>query len=210
LASLAIKEKKEIEKANKMRASEFIAEEEREGWYSMPTPHMRQQFDQWDQQKRGRNALTTMPLPKTNSRYKVGPDFVKDPTDPSDLIRQPEVAKLLGFPGGWTDNKPVRLNPKMIDPVNRNVQLGPDKIVQPGTEEYAELRQRTNPITGRIRNAVNARIPKGPSEPPSPEHELRSNVFRNQTQDKGKEATFPSDQPRGYNIGDTFRQKFRT
>ncbi len=192
-----------------MRAREFI-KEEREEWYSMNTPLMQQQFDQWDQQKRGRNALTTMPLPKTDSRYTVGPDFVKDPAAPSDLIRNPQVAKELGFPGGWTDNKPVRMTRKMLDPATGNVQLGPDKLVQPGTEEYAELQQRVNPITGRIRNAVNARIPKGPSEPPSPEHELRSNVFRNQTQDKGKEATFPSDQPRGYRIGDPFRQKYRT
>jgi hypothetical protein len=176
----------------------------------MNTPTMQQQFDQWDQQKRGRNALTTMPLPKTDSRYTVGPDFVKDPPDPATLLRNPQVAKELGFPGGWTDNKPVRMTRKMFDPNTGNVQLGPDKLVQPGTEEYAELQQRTNPITGRIRNAVNARIPKGPSEPPSPEHELRSNVFRNQTQDKGKEATFPSDQPRGYRIGDPFRQKYRT
>lgn len=210
MASLAIKEKKEIEKANKVRAQEFITEEEREEWYSMPTPTMQQQFDQWDQQKRGRNALTTMPLPKTDSRYTVGPDFVKDPAAPSDLIRNPQVAKELGFPGGWTDNKPIRMTRKMFDPNTGNVQLGPDKLVQPGTEEYAELQQRVNPITGRIRNAVNARIPKGPSEPPNPEHELRSNVFRNQTQDKGKEATFPSDQPRGYRIGDPFRQKYRT
>jgi hypothetical protein len=192
-----------------VRAREFI-KVEREEWYSMNTPLMQQQFDQWDQQKRGRNALTTMPLPKTDSRYTVGPDFVKDPAAPSDLIRNPQVAKELGFPGGWTDNKPVRMTRKMLDPATGNVQLGPDKLVQPGTEEYAELQQRVNPITGRIRNAVNARIPKGPSEPPSPEHELRSNVFRNQTQDKGKEATFPSDQPRGYRIGDPFRQKYRT
>ena len=192
-----------------MRAREFI-KEEREEWYSMNTPLMQQQFDQWDQQKRGRNALTTMPLPKTDSRYTVGPDFVKDPAAPSDLIRNPQVAKELGFPGGWTDNKPVRMTRKMLDPATGNVQLGPDKLVQPGTEEYAELQQRVNPITGRIRNAVNARIPKGPSEPPSAEHEKRSNVFRNQTQDKGKEATFPSDQPRGYRIGDPFRQKYRT
>jgi hypothetical protein len=210
LASLAIKEKKEIEKANKVRAQEFITEEEREEWYSMPTPTMQQQFDQWDQQKRGRNALTTMPLPKTDSRYTVGPDFVTDPPDPATLLRNPQVAKELGFPGGWTDNKPVRMTRKMFDPATGNVQLGPDKLVPPGTEEYAELQQRVNPITGRIRNAVNARIPKGPSEPPNPEHELRSNVFRNQTQDKGKEATFPSDQPRGYRIGDPFRQKYRT
>ena len=174
-----------------MRAKEFI-KEEREEWYSMNTPLMQQQFDQWDQQKRGRNALTTMPLPKTDSRYTVGPDFVKDPAAPSDLIRNPQVAKELGFPGGWTDNKPIRMTRKMFDPNTGNVQLGPDKLVQPGTEEYAELQQRVNPITGRIRNAVNARIPKGPSEPPNPEHELRSNVFRNQTQDKGKEATSPS------------------
>ena len=192
-----------------MRAKEFI-KEEREEWYSMSTPAMQQQFDQWAQEKRGRNALTTMPLPKTDSRYTVGPDFVKDPAAPSDLIRNPQVAKELGFPGGWTDNKPIRMTRKMFDPNTGNVQLGPDKLVQPGTEEYAELQQRVNPITGRIRNAVNARIPKGPSEPPNPEHELRSNVFRNQTQDKGKEATFPSDQPRGYRIGDPFRQKYRT
>ena len=192
-----------------MRAREFI-KEEREEWYSMNTPLMQQQFDQWDQQKRGRNALTTMPLPKTDSRYTVGPDFVKDPAAPSDLIRNPQVAKELGFPGGWTDNKPIRMTRKMFDPATGNVQVGPDKLVQPGTEEYAELQQRVNPITGRIRNAVNARIPKGPSEPPSAEHEKRSNVFRNQTQDKGKEATFPSDQPRGYRIGDPFRQKYRT
>lgn len=194
-----------------MRAQEFITEEEREEWYSMPTPAMQQQFDQWDQQKRGRNALTTMPLPKTDSRYKVGPDFVKDPPDPATLLRNPQVAKELGFPGGWTDNKPVRMTRKMFDPETGNVQLGPDKLVQPGTEEYTELRRRTNPITGRIRTAPNARIPKGPSEPPSPEHEKRSQrEVPNMTRDKGKEATFPSDQPRGYSIGDTFRQKYRT
>ena len=194
-----------------MRASEFITEEEREEWYSMNTPLMQQQFDQWDQQKRGRNALTTMPLPKNDSRYKVGPDFVKDPAAPSDLLRNPLVAKELGFPGGWTDNKPVRMTRKMLDPETGNVQVGPDKLVQPGTEEYAELQRRTNPITGRIRTAPNARIPKGPSEPPSPEHEKRSQrEVPNMTRDKGKEATFPSDQPRGYGIGDTFRQKYRT
>lgn len=193
-----------------MRAQEFITEEEREEWYSMPTPPMQQQFDQWDQQKRGRNALTTMPLPKTDSRYKVGPDFETDPAAPSDLIRHPEVAKELGFPGGWTDNKPVRMTRKMLDPETGNVQVGPDKLVQPGTEEYAELRMRTNPITGQIRNAVNARLPRGPSEPPSPDHEKRSNAFKNRTQDTGKEATWPSDQPRGYRIGDPFRQKYRT
>ena len=194
-----------------MRAKEFVTEEEREEWYSMPTPPMQQQFDQWAQEKRGRNALTTMPLPKTDSRYKVGPDFVKDPAAPSDLIRNPLVAKELGFPGGWTDNKPVRMTRKMLDPETGNVQVGPDKLVQPGTEEYAELQRRTNPITGRIRTAPNARIPKEPSEPPSPEHEKRSQrEVPNLTRDKGKEATFPSDQPRGYGIGNTFRQKYRT
>jgi len=65
LVIIMIKEKKEKEKANKVRAQEFITEEEQEIWQNMPTPTMQRQFDQWDQQKRGRGALTTMPVPRT-------------------------------------------------------------------------------------------------------------------------------------------------
>lgn len=46
-----------------MRAREF-AEGEREEWAHMPSPDMAQQYDAWDQEKRGRNALTTVPAPE--------------------------------------------------------------------------------------------------------------------------------------------------
>lgn len=46
-----------------MRAQEFIKVSEQ--WVSAPTPEIVKQWDAWDQQKRGRNALTTMPVPKT-------------------------------------------------------------------------------------------------------------------------------------------------
>lgn len=195
-----------------MRAKEFIIE--REEWYSMPTPTMQKQFDVWDQEKRGRNALTTMPLPRTttNPGYRLGPDSPNTPPqDYSQAIRNPKVAKELGFPQGWTENDPTRLTTKMINPSTGSIQLGPDEIVLPGTEEYAQLRMRTNPDTSTIKPPGSGRLPKAGQEPPSKEHEKRSQrEVPNMTRDKGKEATFPSDQPRGYSIGDTFRQKYRT
>ena len=70
-----------------MRASEFILENPgtlpgREEWAHMPSKDMAQQYDVWDQEKRGRNALTTMPVPKPTP--KLGPDSpFAEPTKPA-------------------------------------------------------------------------------------------------------------------------------
>ncbi len=195
-----------------MRAHEFTREE-REEWSHMPDPTMQKQFDAWEQEKRGRNALTTMPVPKTDSRYKLGPDSsFAPPADPKDLLRNPLVAKELGFPQDWTENNPTRLTRKMLDPATGNIQLGPDVIVQPGTEEYAQLRRRTNPITGRLNLTPNARIPTAPSEPPSREHERRSqHEIPARTRDQGKKMPDPAHpMDNKYRMIDPRREKYRT
>jgi hypothetical protein len=194
-----------------MRASEFVREE-REEWSHMPDPTMQKQFDVWAQEKRGRNALTTMPAPKTNSGYKLGPDstFAPQP-DPKDLLRNPAVAKELGFPRDWHKNEPSRLTRKMIDPATGNVQLGPDALVQPGTEEYAELRKKTDPVTGMIYGT--GRMPVKGSQPPSQEHERRSqHEVPVQTRDQGKEWPQIDNHPKNkqYRMIDPRREKYRT
>lgn len=194
-----------------MRAQEFIIE--REEWSHMPDSTMQKQFDAWEQEKRGRNALTTMPVPKSNSGYKLGPDstFAPQP-NPKDLLRNPLVAKELGFPQDWTENNPTRLTRKMIDPATGNIQLGPDVLVQPGTEEYAELRRRTNPMTGRLHLTPNARIPTEPSVPPSREHEQRSQrEIPVRTRDQGKKMPDPAHpMDKQYRMSDPRREKYRT
>lgn len=199
-----------------MRAQEFITEEEQEIWQNMPTPTMQRQFDQWDQQKRGRNALTTMPVPRTTTSpgYRFGPDSpVLPPQDPSDWIRNPEVAKELGFPKGWTENEPKRMTRRMIDPRTNNIRVGPDITVQPGTEQYAELRMRTDPTTGEITPPGAGQLPKAGQEPPSREHEKRS---RREVPDRTKDTghrwyqyhNHPKDQK--YKMIDPRRAKYRT
>jgi len=194
-----------------MRASEFIIE--REEWSHMPDPTMQKQFDAWKQEERGRNALTTMPVPKTSSGYKLGPDSPFVPSlDPADLLNDPEVAKAGGFPKGWTQNDPARLTRKMLDPITGDVQLGPDVVVKPGTEEYAELRRRTNPVTGSINLVPNARIPARPSAPPSQEQEKRSQreipVGPRDQDKKMSDPVHPMDKQ--YRYIDHRREKYRT
>jgi hypothetical protein len=58
-----------------MRAKEIITEDD--NWTRMPpqlSQGIQQQFDQWDQEKRGKNALTTLPVPKQTPGYTFGPD----------------------------------------------------------------------------------------------------------------------------------------
>ena len=159
-----------------MRAQEFIKVSEQ--WVSAPTPEIVKQWDTWDQQKRGRNALTTMPVPKTTPGYNLKPN------------------------NPFAPKPPIRMAPKLSN------RLGPDRVVQPGTEEYSELRMKTDPVTGTIRNFGG--LPGQYAHPANREQEQRSNVDPGATLDKGKEVTWPSQRSDKYQPGDSFRQKYRT
>jgi hypothetical protein len=198
-----------------MRASEFVREE-REEWMHMDSPAIAQARKEMSLPKYSGPASTfsmTAPVAPKKSPYTLGPDSsFAPPADPKNLLRNPLVAKELGFPQDWTENNPTRLTRKMIDPATGNIQLGPDVVVQPGTEEYAQLRRRTNPMTGRLHLTPNARIPTGPSVPPSREHEQRSQrEIPVRTRDQGKKMPDPAHpMDNKYQMIDFRREKYRT
>ena len=194
-----------------MRAREFISEDEQ--WDNLPTPAMQRQFDAWDQQKRGRNAITTMPIPRTttNPGHRAGPNSEFVPN--TDVIRDPDVAKELGLPRGWTNNDPNQLTSKMIDPKTGAIRLGPDVTIYPGTEEYAELKMRLDTINRQISPSGAGRLPRASSEPPSSDYYQRSQreVPKN-TKDKGvlwpQDTNHPKSQR--YRMVDPKRERNRT
>ncbi len=192
-----------------MRASEFITE--REEWEHMPTPTIQKQFDQWEQEKRGRNAITTIPMPRTATTpsHKLGPDSAFAPKQKYQMT--PGLAKELGYPEGWAENDPKHLRRQMIDKSTGNIKLGPDIIVQPGTEEYAELRMKTDPITGMIHQT--GKMPTKGSQPISREHEKKSmkELPPDLTKDKGTLWNPSGNHPKTqYKMIDPSREKYRT
>jgi hypothetical protein len=185
-----------------MRAKEFI-NEEREEWSHMASPEIAQTWDAMDQAKRGRAALTTMPIPKQTSARTVSPDSPfadKTPVKTNDL---------KGYPTDWDVGYPSSITPKMINPTTGDVKLGTNKIAQPGTEEYAMLKKQIDPTTGAIRYF------QKPAMQPSLGHERtlqqqQQQTFNPITTDKGKEVTWPSRQNKTYQMVDPARQKNRT
>ncbi|MFY8212690.1 MAG: hypothetical protein ACOVLB_08505 [Candidatus Nanopelagicus sp.] len=183
-----------------MRAYEFITEgvdPEQVGWQgALELPSITAWRDEMRQLDRGRNALTTMPIPKQGPELAYGADspFV---TKPKPVVKRPE---------GWESSKPNQLVPNMIDPKG-NVQLGPDKVAQPGTEDYALLKKRLDPETKGLRPFTN------PSTYPNKDvdkklQQRQQQIFKPSTLDKGKEVTWPSNRP--YQMIDPLRRKYRT
>ena len=184
-----------------MRAYEFITEgvDPGEGGRkdTLELPSITAWRDEMAQKDRGRNALTTMPIPKQGPGLEYGADspFV---TKPKPVIKRPE---------GWEQGVPKQLTRNMIDPATGNIQLGPDKVAQPGTEDYALLKKQVDPLTGTIRKFV------APQNIPDRENELKlqqkqQQDFKPATMDKGKEIIWPSNKP--YQMVDPQRRKYRT
>ena len=187
-----------------MRAYEFITEDvdpNMVGWQgALETPDITAWRDEMAQKNRGRNALTTMPIPKQGPGLVYGADspFV---TKPKPATKRPE---------GWEQGVPKQLTRNMIDPATGNIQLGPDKVAQPGTEDYALLKKQVDPITGTIRKFV------APQNIPDRENELKlqqkqKQDFKSNTLDTGKEVTWPSrERDSKYQMVDPLRRKYRT
>jgi hypothetical protein len=190
-----------------MRAREFVteaADPNMVGWSGGPeTKDMTAWRDEMAQLDRGRNALTTMPIPKQNPGAMIGADspFINKPDPALDPKKWPEA---------WSRGTPYDLTRKMIDPRTGDVRLGPNQLAKPGTEDYALLKKQLDPVTKQLNRW------HMPDTLPSKEVERKlqqkqQQDFKPATLDKGKEVIWPMGRERsGYQMYDLNRQKFRT
>ena len=186
-----------------MRASEFIPEGQ-EYWEKLETPEITKARDQMRFPATAVDDFGRVITPGNNIK----------PPPPKPLVftntNKPDPA--AGYPADWSKGYPSHITPKMIEPISGVVRLGPEKFVQPGTEEFAQLKQQVDPKTGRI-----SYFRKSPYPNFSPEHEKRLQKFDQEltdkfkpSADKGKEVTWPSRRDKTYNMVDPFREKYRT
>ena len=119
-----------------MRAREF-AEGEREEWAHMPSRDIAQQYDVWDQEKRGRNALTTVPAPEPKPR--LGPDspFAEKPTKADSAPADADLKRRDRYAGAPADEYKATAPTKFGGMIpSRNQVTGTEKsmIVAPPTQ----------------------------------------------------------------------------
>ena len=185
-----------------MRASEFIAEDQ-EYWEKLETPEITKARDQMRYPATAVDDFGRVITPGTIQNTPVTP------------VANTKAAKKVdpwaGYPGDFESGYSTRITPKTLEPLSGVVQLGPNKFVQPGTEEYAQLKQQVDP-TGRIHYY------RKPTPEPSPEVEKKlqqrnqeiTQQFKPNTLDKGKEVTWPSRKDPKYYMVDPAREKYRT
>lgn len=184
-----------------MRAYEFINEGQ-EYWDKLEPPYVTQARDEM--------RFPATAVDDLGRVIKPGDNIKPPPPKPIVFTNKPNPA--AGYPGDWDKGYPGYVTPEMVYPLSGVVRLGPEKFVQRGTEEFAQLKQQIDPKTGVIRY-----FRKSPNPQPSPEHEKRMQQFDQQltdkfkpSADKGKEVTWPSQQPKGYNMNNPLSQKYRT
>jgi hypothetical protein len=195
-----------------MRAYEFINEGQ-EYWEKLETPEITQARADMSNQMRVRGITAG---PQSTTSLLAPPKKTPYPTFPDSPLAKPPVAKkqdpFAGYPGDFKSGYPSRVTPKMIEPISGVVQLGPNKFVQPGTEEYAQLKQQVDPVDGTIHYF------RKPTAKPSPEVEKKLQQrnqefiqqFKPNTLDKGKEIIWPSRKDPKYYMVDPAREKYRT
>lgn len=132
-----------------MRAREF-AEGEREEWAHMPSPDMAQQYDAWDQEKRGRNALTTVPAPTPTPR--LGPDspFAEKPTKADSAAADSDLKRRDRYAGAPADEYKAAAPTKFGGMVpNRNQVTGTEKSMTVAPPTQFDPKSEVDPRTLR-------------------------------------------------------------
>jgi hypothetical protein len=186
-----------------MRAREFINEGQ-EYWDKLEPPYVTQARDKM--------RFPATAVDDYGRVIKPGDNIKPPPPKPIVFTNKPDPA--AGYPGDWDKGYPTRITPKMIEPLSGGIRMGPNKVIPvwPPDEEFAQLKQQVNPNTGEVYYF------RKPENPPSDEwlkkerqfNQDFTKQFKPNTLDKGKEVTWPSQRPKGYNMNNPLSQKYRT
>ena len=136
-----------------MRAREF-AEGEREEWAHMPSRDIAQQYDVWDQEKRGRNALTTVPAPEPKPR--LGPDspFAEKPTKADSAPADADLKRRDRYAGAPADEYKATAPTKFggmipsrnqVTGTEKSMTVAPPTQIDPKSEVDPRALRRSTP-----------------------------------------------------------------